>query len=232
MKGLLIVILAMSFTLFSANIYKTMEEPRYSDDKYEKQWKEVKKLADEGLYKSALEKVERIYLTSKKENNPSQVVKSVIHRLTYKSFIEENTNVTGIYGLQKEVESAGPAEKPILQSMLAEMYWNYYQQNRYRFYNRTTTANVLDDDIQTWDLQKLLSAVTNSYEASLSDPKYLKSVSLDNYDEILVGDKRIRNLRPTLFDLLGHRAVDFYINEEAGLPEPSYSFELAGDQIF
>ena len=49
--------------------------------------------------------------------------------------------------------------KPILHSMIAEQYWNYYQNNRYRFLRRTQTVEFKQEDMRTWDLKKIVEQV-------------------------------------------------------------------------
>ena len=36
----------------------------------------------------------------------------------------------------------------------------------------------------------------------------------------------VRHLRPTLFDLLAHRALDYFKNDERDITKPAYAFEI------
>ena len=42
----------------------------------------------------------------------------------------------------------------------------------------------------------------------------------------------MRYLRPTLYDLLAHRALDYFRNDERDIHKPSYAFEISGPQAF
>ena len=46
------------------------------------------------------------------------------------------------------------------------------------------------------------------------------------------GDADANALRPTLYDFLVHRAIDFYSNEEAGVTRPAERFVLDQDAYF
>ena len=87
---------------------------------------------DKGLPASALKVVDSIYAQAKKEHHAGQLVKAVIHQLKYTDYKEENAFIKNLMRLQEEAASATFPVKPILHSMLGEMYWQYYQSNRYR----------------------------------------------------------------------------------------------------
>ena len=35
-----------------------------------------------------------------------------------------------------------------------------------------------------------------------------------------------RNIRPTLYDLLAHRAIEYFNNDERDIKKPAYAFEI------
>lgn len=199
---------------------------------YEKEWKKVDSLSNKGLTKSALEVVLGIYDKSKAENNSSQFVKAIIHRMKFEQQMEEYSLVKALNKLNEEAREATFPVKPVLQSMIAESYWQYYQNNRWKFYNRSTTENFTNDDITTWDLKTIFNQVIKNYQASLLNTDSLKRTPLNIYDEVLIKYSDSRKFRPTLYDFLAHRAVDFYMNEEPDLIKPAYKFELNSESYF
>ena len=42
----------------------------------------------------------------------------------------------------------------------------------------------------------------------------------------------MRTLRPTLFDLLAHRALDYFKSDERDLNKPAYAFEIDDPAVF
>ncbi|MFL5764493.1 MAG: alpha-2-macroglobulin family protein [Bacteroidia bacterium] len=199
---------------------------------YAREWKKVDSLAGKGLTKSALDVVNGIYDKAKAENNAPQFVKAIIHRMKFEQYMEEYSLVKSLNKLNEEQKEAKYPVKPILQSMIAESYWQYYQNNRYRFYNRTETVNFDNDDITTWDLKTIFTKVIENYQASLQNIDSLKRTPLNVYDDILVKYDQSRKFRPTLYDFLAHRAVDFYSNEEPDITRPAYKFELNSESYF
>lgn len=200
---------------------------------YAKEWKRVDSLESKGLTKSALEVVQAIYNKAKAENNASQFIKAIIHRMKFEQSMEEYSLERALNKLNEEVKEAKYPVKPVLQSMLAESYWQYYQNNRWKFYERSKITTFKNDDIATWDLKTLFERVIRNYEASLENADSLKSTPLNIYNDILViAQPESRKYRPTLYDFLAHRAVDFYMNEEPDLIRPAYKFELADSSAF
>ena len=111
------------------------------------------------------------------------------------------------------------------------MYWQYLQQNRWKFYNRTNTVDFKKEDIATWTLNDLNEKIGSLFLASLKDSSILKKTSLSPYEAIITKGNA-RNLRPTLFDLLAHRALDYFKTGEREINKPAYSFQINDEQAF
>ena len=201
-------------------------------DSYEEKWKAVKEFDEKGKPRSAMEAVEEILILAKKAHNAPQIVKAQIHRIKYIMTIGEKEHPDILRMLESEVASAGFPDKQILQSLLAEAYWNYFSANRWAFYNRTETVNFKEDDISTWSLGKIMGRMIELYNGSLSGTDDLKKVPLGLIDDILVRGTAPRAYRPTLYDFLAHRAVDFFMIDENQLTKPVYEFEIESADYF
>lgn len=196
-------------------------------DTYVKLWKRVDSCEQKGLTESALTVINAIYQKAKTENNAPQFVKSVLHRMKFESYKEEFSLEKSIFKLRDEVEASKYPIKPVLQSILADAFWQYYQNNRWKFYDRTTTVNFKNDDIETWDLKAITNAVISNYKASLSNTDSLKRTKVDIYDDVLIkGTTEGRVWRPTLYDFLGHRALGFFMSTEPDVSRAANQFNL------
>ncbi len=197
-----------------------------------KAWSKVDSLERAGLTRSALTIVEQIYQNAKEEKNSPQIIKALIYKLKFINYTEENSNKKVVNQIKNSIDSASFPAKPVLQSILADAYWQYYKQNRYRFINRTETINFDNNDFETWDLTRLLKEIIELYHSSLSNEDSLKTIPVSSFKDILIIYKNRTYLRPTLFDFIANRALDFYTNEEASVTEPVYKFELKNPDIF
>lgn len=233
----LIILLSLVATLATAFVVSRplshpQPQPKPVGD-YEKEWKTVDSLGNKGLSKSALELVNKIYDKANKEKNSEQIIKALIHQVKFSSFIEEDALIKSIVRLEDEAQMAEFPTNAIVHSMLAQMYWQYYQNNRWIFYNRSETVNFENDDISTWNLNQIVKRVDEHHQVALKEKVPLMEIKLGMYDEVISQNgKSTRKLRPTLYDLLAHRAVDFYMNSEPDLPQAAYKFEIEGAQYF
>ena len=230
------VLTLLSFTTIINRPLKNYTDIGFKLDNYQdnnkKAWSKVDSLEKAGLTRSALAIVEQIYQKAKKENNSPQIIKSLIYKLKYINYTEENSNKKVITQIDNCIDSSSFPTTSVLQSILADAYWQYYRQNRYRFANRTTTVNYNNNDFETWDLERLLREIIKLYQSSVADRDSLKRIPITSFKDILIIYKDRTYLRPTLYDFLANRALDFYMNEEASITEPVYKFKLKDPDIF
>jgi len=193
---------------------------------YDTLWKEIAFFKKKGLPKSALEVINKIYDKAKKENSIGQSLKALLFKFNYMQNVSEETLVKIQQELGKEIkENKGPV-KQVLHSIAAEQYWNYYKQNRYKFLKRSKLNKFKQDDMRTWSLDKLVEEVVYHYKNSLTEVEILKRTDISIIDNIIYKGNDYRTLRPTLYDFLSHRAIDFFSNTEAGITKPIDTFSL------
>jgi uncharacterized protein YfaS (alpha-2-macroglobulin family) len=194
---------------------------------FDKAWKEVAEHESKGLPESALKVVNEIEKEAKARNNSGQLIKAYIHQLKFTDVKEENAFIKNLNRLRKEADEASFPAKPLLHSMVGEMYWQYYQQNRYKFMNRSETVDFDVDDIETWSLARIVSETTHQYRLSLENADKSKAEKVAVYEPVIYkGNEPGRQLRPTLYDFIAHRAVNFFVSSEPDLAKPAYAFEL------
>jgi len=191
----------------------------------------IDSLANIGLPKSALKEVDKLDQLARQNNNAPQQMRAVIYRMTFQSYLEEDALAAIISRLKLDIGQAEYPVKPVLQSLLGQMYWNYYQQNRYQFSQRTRLAKA-DTDFTKWDLQTIINETGHLYDLSLNNAAKEQNTPVSVLDGVLEGDSTTRYLRPTLYDLLVQRAFDFFLTDEAGLPKPKLPFSLNDPRFF
>ncbi|MCB0823357.1 MAG: hypothetical protein KDC09_11715 [Bacteroidales bacterium] len=225
-------LLISSFSLLNnAPVFNSIPEPAAPGDDFQKEWKAVDSLISLGLPKSALEITEKIYKQALATENHPQYIKSLLYKMRLNADFQEDFLVKIVEELQGEIKKSEPPVKEILYSIQAEIYWRYYQSNRWKFMERSTVSGSPSDDIKTWDLKTIMGRIIQNYQASLEDPKSLKKINLKDYDAIL-SPGNSKEIRPTLYDFLAHRAVDFFMNDEASLTKPANTFEIDNAEFF
>ncbi|MES2828683.1 MAG: MG2 domain-containing protein [Bacteroidota bacterium] len=182
-------------------------------NRYDDAFAKIDSLAGKQEVKAALESLSQLNTKARKEGNTGMIIKSVMYRRVFQAYLNGGDRIRQINSLREDVAVAKQPEKSILQSLLAESYWNYYQQNAYKIGDRTRiVGDTLNTNIETWPVSMLITEVTKLYEASLSNVALLQSIPTSSLEDLLVGDKNTRYLRPTLYDILAHEALKIFKN--------------------
>lgn len=194
-------------------------------------WKKVDSLSGQGLPQSALELVNHIYQQAETKADWPEFVKASIYQLSLRSTFEENFIENYIGETEKNLSKKPEPAKQILHSILGDLYWQYYQQNRYRILDQTIISGGSSEDLATWDALRFVEKTSQHYDASLQGSKLLQSVSLKLYDPILQIAEGSKQFRPTLYDFLAHRAIDFFINDEASITKPIHQYVMQDAEL-
>ncbi len=196
---------------------------------HESEWRVIDSLERMGLPKSALEKVDALFEKVEKEKNAAQIVKCLIYKGKFQNELEEDGLVKAIHQIKRYTDKSAFPAKAVLESMLAEMYFRYLYNNRWKFEDRTTLVEQKSDDISTWSIEDLTRTANSLYLASLQYPES-KSYPVENFKDILLKGELVDGLRPSLYDFLAHRAIDHFMNERSLLNEPAYAFVITQAQ--
>ena len=203
----------------------------YADD-----WKIVDSLQNQGLFKSALEKVEAIQARAQNDKNGQQIVKALLFRGKFMTMLEEDGLTSAIQTIEKEMLAAGEPEKSVLQSILGQLYATYLQNQGWNLGQRTPIPDGEGGDILTWSAEQIEKHALKLYSASVAQDALLRGIPVEQFRDITTSGQNdsVANtpLRPTLFDLLAHRALEHFSNERSYLTEPAYAFQLNSPEDF
>jgi hypothetical protein len=218
MKHTLIILLSLGFTLIFS--IAAMSQTAYN---YDAAWKKVEAAFNNAKPKTALEEIEKIQVQAKKDNNEAQLIKTSIFKARAIQQFEEDSQLKNIQAFEKETQSAKEPVKQLLYNLTAGLYKNYFDNQRWKIYDRTATDNIDPAKPETWSIQDFNNKISLYYEKSLSNPVLLQKTDLKKYDPIIVMGN-MRHLRPTLFDLLAHEALEYWKSDESEITKPAYAF--------
>lgn len=193
---------------FSVILGLTANHPSYDGFDFEKAWKKVEEYRAQGLPKSALAEVEIIFTMAKKENNPVQLAKAI----KVKSELTIETDENGVKNtadwLESERQTLPEPVRQIAASYLAEMYRQYYENNRYQISQRSVTAMTDSTDFFTWNSTDFQNRILSLYLFSL-EGKGLDN-HVDAYKTLLSNPETCDAfIRPTLYTLLWDRLYQY-----------------------
>ena len=222
------ILFLCSFLFFSVNLFAQSKPIPWAAF-----WHRVQGHELAGLPKSAATVVDSIYTLAKEQENSPQLIKALLYQSKFLLTLEEDAQLKIVRNLQQEINTSSFPEKYILESVLAELYWQYYQQNRWRIYNRThTEAKVSEGDFRTWDVQTLLNEIHAGFQRSLQSRNLSQQLALRYFDAILEREASSKTFRPTLYDFLAQNALDFYTSRESSINRPASEFRISESAFF
>src|SRR3974377_534665 len=119
------------------------------------QWKQVGGATAKGLPRTAITNLEPIIQGALKDRAYAEAVKAIGEKIALEGNIQGNKPEEKITRLQAEIAKAPGEIVPVMDTLLAEWYWHYYLQNKWRFMQRTAPAEQPGKDFTTWDLPRL-----------------------------------------------------------------------------
>ena len=196
-----------------------------NNEPYKRDWEKADSLLNRGFPESAKKILDGVYAQAKAKNQQVAMLKAQLYLMRGDFMKNEDAAKDAILKAEKETASTGFPVSAVWQSITAQLYWNYYINNRWKILGRTAT-NTTGNDFEQWDAAKFFDKIASLYKSSLSRAGELKQVNIAEYDPVLVKGVNTRNLRPTLFDLLAFRAISFYENDEKDVTKPTFQFVM------
>ncbi|MBL0740952.1 alpha-2-macroglobulin family protein [Chryseolinea lacunae] len=180
---------------------------------YDNLWSEIYRAELKSLTTSALLKVDSLYAKAKRENNMTQIPLALLYQSKFTMILKENSELVIVERFEKEISNSKAPLRNILESFLAELYENYFNQHlhHYVYEKRSRTAeNVNPADFRTWDEDGMHREIRRHYQNSLRDASVLQTTKLEKIEGLLLPAEDSRLYRPFLYDLLAHRALEYY----------------------
>jgi len=192
-------------------------------------WKQVQDAMNRGLPKTAIEKLDPIIQQATKSKNYDEAIKAIAMKISLEGDIQGGKAEEKIARMREAIAKAPAEMQPAMDAILANWFWNYFQQNQWRFMNRTQTNAPPGKDITTWDLTQILSEIDAQFKKALAQPEKLQAIPIASYDELLEKGNAPDTYRPTLFDFLAHNAIDFYVSGAQAGNRQQDAFDLSAE---
>lgn len=196
-------------------------------------WSAVEEALKKGLPRTAIEHIAPILEHALAQRDWAQAARAIAMKLVCEGQIEGNLPEERIRRMAREIKQAPAALRPILHTIQAHWFWTYFEQNRWRFFRRTTTAEPPGEDFTTWDLQRLFAEIDRQFQTALSAAPQLQRIPIQTYDGFLRRGTMPDRYRPTLYDFIAHEALRFYTSGEQAAVHRAETFEITTqDPVF
>jgi Bacterial Alpha-2-macroglobulin MG10 domain/Alpha-2-macroglobulin family/MG2 domain len=218
------------FTLLAIILFSIKSKAQMKD--YKTEWSNVEKVLKKGLTKTADAEARKVFDAAIAENNTPQIIKASMHLVGFRTTLVEQSELNNHFFFDTLILQSKTPAKNILQSMQAQLLYNYFQQNRWRFYNRTEQVDEKATDIQTWSIGKLHKTISDLYQKSLQNASTLQSIPTATFEPIILEGENTEKLRPSIYDVLAFRALDYFSSTETSVNNPSYKFTIEQPEAF
>ena len=193
------------------------------------EWSRVDEAIAQQQPRTALTNLASLSAAALRERDWPEVARALALKRRLEAEINGNKVEEAITGLEADLATAPKELQPVLETLLARWYWSYFQNNRWRFSQRTPVATDPGKDLKAWDLRTLFSTIQRHLDAALQGAESLKRIPIATWDNLIPKASAPDSLRPTLYDFLVHQALEFYSAGEQGLAQPQDFRELQAE---
>ncbi len=198
---------------------------------YEAAWLEIDQLEIEGKVTTTLDKVKAIHKKAVSKKNDEQRLKASLFQWKFQQIIDEKSQVAILESIHQEIEQTSFPVKNILYSYLASFLESHYNDNYWRISQRTSTEAAALKDYRTWDVKTFSNEISSFYNKALENSTLLGSTAVDDFTALLVTVPISRKYKPTLYDIIAHKALSFYKNSRNSL-QPKDAFLINDEAYF
>lgn len=187
---------------------------------YDAKWKEIKKKEEKGEFKSNLNLVNEILVQSRKDKQDAHTIKALFFqsKIFYETLEEkEEPDVVIIKNFTQEIAESDGIKKALLQNILGQMYYQYYNSKQWQIRERTKVSGKVTD-FREWTKRDFYEQIDSLYKYSIQDKNKLFEASFSDWKEI-ISPKEINELKPTLYDMMLWNMSFFYQEDHFGLQD-------------
>ncbi len=194
-------------------------------------WKKVQQALDEGKPKTAAEALAGVEQAATRDKAWAEAARAIATRVLTATGDRPPDDPERLVQLAAAIEKAPPETQAVLQAIQANWTWGFFQQNRWRFAQRTTGATTASDlaTIASWDLPTIVGEIRRRFAVALAEPAALQKLPVAEWTALIAPGSMPDAYRPTVWDVIVRDALEFATSGERGVVAPEDVFELAAD---
>ncbi|WP_052573006.1 alpha-2-macroglobulin family protein, partial [Haloferula sp. BvORR071] len=189
------------------------------------EWKKIEEARGKDQPKIVIELLTGIEKAAFADGSWAEGTRALASRIAMEAQIEGRA--VPIKNLEAAIDTGPEQARPVLRALAARWLAGYYRMNQWRFMQRSSTGEAVGEDLETWDLARILTEIDKRLQRSLTEAEALKKVPAKDFAELLQEPELGDNLRPTMYDFVAHSALEFYSAEEVAVSRPEAAFDIA-----
>lgn len=209
------------FVAYGIGTADLLYAPADSTSAYREEWQQIRAAMDNKLPKTALVPVNKLFAKALRDKNNAHIAMAAMLRshLESQGSPAPDSALIGLLEREQKTLSAIPA-KAMITSLTAKAYEDYLSRHRWQLRRRTSGGAVSADDITTWNADNFTEKIRSLYLLSLEPRAVLQAIPLRDIRDAVqfperdtTGRDTSSALRPTLYDILAHRAIAYFTSQ-------------------
>ncbi|NBW85684.1 MAG: hypothetical protein EBR23_02345, partial [Planctomycetia bacterium] len=199
-------------------------------------WQRVQKAFDEGKPKTALEALAGVEQAAVADKAWAEVARAIASRILAETGDRPPDDPERLILLAGAIDKAPAETRGVLEAIRANWTWGFFQQNRWRFQQRTQGGADAADltRIAEWDLPTIVAEIRTRFAAAVGaegspERQALQALPVADWSALLRPGTLPDAYRPTVWDVVARDALEFAASGERGLVNPEDAFELDAD---
>lgn len=144
-----------------------------------------------------------------KKKNGDGIIRSLVQLSIAQSLISPDNLPATISRIEKvATEEKNECTKALLNTLLADIYYDIYDSNRWKYNRRDKPTLPLPADYNTWDGKQFHNKIMSLLDSALCKPTILQSTKLSDYKSIITHDRNTFTFYPTLYDFIARHAIE------------------------
>lgn len=158
----------------------------------------------------ALKDAQKMYQQAINEHNSPLLIKSLILKSTFALEIDRDDYPTILNELEGYIaKETDTVARCILHSYIGQLYTQFYSRNRSSIDQRTAIKDFVPENMNEWSSENFNEKIFFHLLASIAPQVILQRTPVSMYNAVLITGSSSATLRPTVYDFLCHRAIQF-----------------------
>lgn len=199
---------ALLFVFLLLAVNAVIAENNPSPFSYEDQWSKVALFTKMERPESALKEVDVLLQQARTDKNTVQLIKASVQQLVLRLQIDPDKAPAEIAAFESLMnQTTNPTDKALLQSMTAELYFLYYNNNRYVINQRTNLGSQAVSDLREWTKNQFADKIRILLNQSLLNGIQFQNTDMKAYRVLFKEEEN--TLQPNdLYEWLMRRKID------------------------
>jgi hypothetical protein len=196
-------------------------------------WQRVQKAFEEGKPKTALEALAGVEQAAVADKTWAEVARAIASRILAETGDRPPDDPERLILLAGAIDKAPAETRGVLEAIRANWTWGFFQQNRWRFQQRTQGGADAADltRIAEWDLPTIVAEIRTRFAAAVGaegspQRQALQALPVADWSALVRPGTMPDAYRPTVWDVVARDALEFAASGERGLVNPEDAFEL------